>query len=277
VSRRNDVDYTRGVAISSSFHPDERTHVESVRYGKGSNFMGLLGTVMTDGVDGVPRWKLWAQQVVAEPGNALRSLSVRRWSEKGAIALVMQTVDNSVVVSSVKSRLGTWKLTSRQGEGEPSPRWIPAGNEAARRIAEHIDGFPFGNLGELIDAPITAHFIGGACIGADAEHGVIDPYHRVFGHEGLHVVDGAAVTANLGVNPSLTITAQAERAMALWPNKGDTDSRPPLGDAYVRVAPVAPVSPVVPESAPGALRLPIVDIRQGSAARRRSKRSAATD
>ena len=277
VSRRHDVDYTRGVAISSSFHPDARTHVESVRYGKGSNFMGLLGTVMTDGVDGVPRWKLWAQQVVAEPGNALRSLSVRRWSEKGAIALVMQTVDNSVVVSSVKSRLGTWKLTSRQGEGEPNPTWIPAGNEAARRIAEHIDGFPFGNLGELIDAPITAHFIGGACIGADTDHGVIDPYHRVFGHEGLHVVDGAAVTANLGVNPSLTITAQAERAMALWPNKGDSDSRPPLGEAYVRLAPVAPVSPVVPESAPGALRLPIVDIRQGSRARRRSKPAAATD
>jgi len=106
---------------------------------------------------------------------------------------------------------------------------------------------------------------------------VIDPYHRVYGHEGLHVVDGAAVTANLGVNPSLTITAQAERAMALWPNKGDSDSRPPLGEAYVRLAPVAPVSPVVPESAPGALRLPIVDIRQGSRARRRSKPAAATD
>jgi cholesterol oxidase len=232
---------------------------------------------MTDGVDGVPRWKVWAKQLAAEPVVAMRSLSVRRWSEKGAIALVMQSVDNSVIVSSAKSRLGTWKLTSRQGDGEPNPTWIPAGNEAGRRIAEHIDGFPFGNLGELIDAPLTAHFMGGACIGKDADHGVIDPYHRVFGHEGLHVVDGAAVTANLGVNPSLTITAQAERAMALWPNKGDTDPRPPLGESYLRVAPVAPVSPFVPESAPGALRLPIVDIRQGSAARRRSKRSAATD
>jgi cholesterol oxidase len=277
VSRRDDVDYTQGVAISSSFHPDSRTHVESVRYGKGSNFMGLLGTVMTDGVDGVPRWRVWAKQVAAEPGNALRSLSVRRWSEKGAIALVMQSVDNSVVVSSVRSRLGTWRLTSRQGDGEPNPTWIPSGNEAARRIAERIDGFPFGNLGEVIDAPMTAHFVGGACIGADAEHGVIDGYHRVFGHDGLHVVDGAAVSANLGVNPSLTITAQAERAMSYWPNTGEADTRPALGEPYVRVDPVAPQSPVVPAEAPGALRLPIVDIRQGSGARRRTKPAAATD
>ena len=87
---------------------------------------------------------------------------------------------------------------------------------------------------------MTAHFVGGACIGADAEHGVIDAYHRVFGHEGLHIVDGSAISANLGVNPSLTITAQAERAMALWPNKGEADQRPPLGSAYVPVPAVAP-------------------------------------
>ncbi|MBI1378463.1 MAG: FAD-dependent oxidoreductase [Frankiales bacterium] len=267
ISRRRDTDFTRGVAISSSFHPDERTHVESVRYGKGSNFMGLLGTVLTDGVDGVPRWKVWARTLAANPGDAVRSLSVRRWSERGAIALVMQSVDNSVTVSSIRTRLGRWKLTSRQGDGEPNPTWIPAGNEAARRIAEHIDGFPMGNLGELIDAPLTAHFVGGCCIGADAGHGVIDGYHRVFGHEGLHVVDGAAVTANLGVNPSLTITAQAERAMALWPNKGEPDPRPPLGSAYTEVDAVPPARPVVPESAPGALRLPVVDVRHGAAAR----------
>ena len=119
-----------------------------------------------------------------------------------------------------------------------------------------------GQIGDLIDAPMTAHFVGGACIGADPEHGVIDAYHRVFGHEGLHIVDGAAVSANLGVNPSLTITAQAERAMSFWPNKGDTDPRPPLGEEYVALAPVAPRRPVVPENAPGALRLPLVDVRR---------------
>jgi len=198
-----------------------------------------------------------------KPSDALRSLSVRRWSERGAIALVMQSVDNSVTVSSIRSRLGGWKLTSTQGDGEPNPTWIPAGNEAARRIAEHIDGFPMGNLGDLIDAPMTAHFVGGCSIGSDAEHGVIDGYHRVFGHEGLHVVDGSAITANLGVNPSLTITAQAERAMAMWPNKGEPDLRPPLGSAYVEVPVVPPSRPAVPASAPAALRLPIVEVRHG--------------
>jgi cholesterol oxidase len=161
----------------------------------------------------------------------------------------------------VKSRLG-FRLTSKQGDGEPNPTWIPAGNEASRRIAEKIDGFPMGQVGDLIDAPMTAHFVGGCCIGADADSGVIDGYHRVFGHDGLHIVDGSAVSANLGVNPSLTITAQAERAMALWPNKGEEDQRPPLGSAYVEVAPVAPHKPVVPADAPGALRLtasPVTD------------------
>ncbi len=261
ISRRKDVDFTRGVAITSSFHPDERTHVESVRYGKGSNLMGLLGTVLTDGVEGTPRWKVWLTTMAARPADALRSVSVRRWSERGAIALVMQSVDNSLTVSGVRTRLGRFTITSRQGEGEPNPTWIPAGNEAARRIAQQIDGFPMGQLGDLIDAPMTAHFVGGVCIGADSDRGVIDAYHRVFGHEGLHVVDGSAITANLGVNPSLTITAQAERAMALWPNKGDADPRPALGSAYVEVCAIAPLRPVVPETAPGALRLPIVGVR----------------
>jgi cholesterol oxidase len=103
--------------------------------------------------------------------------------------------------------------------------------------------------------PMTAHFIGGCPIGADPEHGVIDGYQRLFGHPGLHVVDGSALSANLGVNPSLTITAQAERAMAFWPNKGEADPRPPLGSAYRRVEPIAPHAPVVPADAPGALRV----------------------
>jgi len=103
---------------------------------------------------------------------------------------------------------------------------------------------------------LTAHSIGGCAIGESAETGVIDPYQRVHGHPGLHVSDGSAVTANLGVNPSLTITAQSERAMALWPNKGEPDPRPPVGEPYVRVPVVAPRSPAVPAHAPAAL-LPI--------------------
>ena len=107
---------------------------------------------------------------------------------------------------------------------------------------------------------MTAHFLGGCPIGADPEHGVIDPYHRLYGHPGIHVVDGSAVSANLGVNPSLTITAQAERAMSLWPNKGGTDPRPEQGAAYRRIAAVRPVAPVVPEDAFGALRLPLLPV-----------------
>src|SRR6185436_15960011 len=99
----------------------------------------------------------------------------------------------------------------------------------------------------------TAHILGGAAIGATPADGVVDPYQRVYGHPGLHVVDGTAVSANLGVNPSLTITAQAERAMSLWPNKGEADKRPALGSAYTRVDPVAPNAPIVPNDAPGRL------------------------
>ena len=89
---------------------------------------------------------------------------------------------------------------------------------------------------------------------------MVDPYQRVYNYPGLHIADGSAISANLGVNPSLTITAQAERAMALWPNKGEQDLRPALGSEYVELAPIAPRAPVVPASAPGALRLPIVGI-----------------
>jgi cholesterol oxidase len=103
--------------------------------------------------------------------------------------------------------------------------------------------------------PVTAHILGGAAIGAGVEDGVVDAYHRVFGHDGLHVVDGASVSANLGVNPSLTITALAERAMAHWPNRGEADPRPPLGESYRPVDPVPPRAPAVPADAPAALRL----------------------
>jgi cholesterol oxidase len=128
------------------------------------------------------------------------------------------------------------------------------------RIASGIGGFPLNSVGEMVDIPMTAHLLGGCAIGDSPESGVIDPFHRMYGYPGLHVVDGAAVSANLGVNPALTIAAQAERAMALWPNKDESDPRPPLGAAYQRVAPAAPWNPVVPPSAPGALRLPIVEI-----------------
>ena len=262
VRRSVDVDYTRGTTITSSFHADESTHVESVRYGRGSNLMGLLTTVMTDARPGVARWKVWARQLASDPLERARLLNVRRGSERSLIALVMQNVDNSLTVSSVRSRLLGWHLTTSQGEGDPNPDWIPAANDTARRLAATIGGTAAGNLGDLVSAPMTAHFMGGAVIGSTPERGVIDAFHRAFGHPGLHVVDGSSITANLGVNPSLTITALAERAMALWPNRGDDDERPPLGAGYRRVQAVAPQSPIVPPSAPAALRLPIEPVQR---------------
>lgn len=229
---------TEGVAITSSFHPTPDTHIEPVRYGKGSNAMGLLQTLMTDGDGRTPRWVKFLGQVVRNPVKMLRMLSVHRWSERTIIALVMQNLDNSITTYTTKGVLGRRKVTSKQGHGQPNPTWIPAGNEATRRIAEKIDGVAGGTWGEIFNIPLTAHFLGGAVIGSDRDHGVIDPYHRVHGYPTLSVVDGAAVSANLGVNPSLTIAAQAERAASLWPNKGEDDQRPEQGQPYRRIAPI---------------------------------------
>ena len=151
------------------------------------------------------------------------------------------------------TQAGGTAVTSTQGEGKPNPSWIPAANQAARVLATNIGGEPVGSWGDLLNVPMTAHFIGGCPIGDSPSTGVIDPYHRLYGYPGLHVVDGSALTANLGVNPALTITAQAERAVALWPNRGQRDPRPALGASYRRIDPVLPVSPVVPADAPAAL------------------------
>lgn len=255
-ARDREVDYTQGIAITSSFHPDDHTHIEPVRYGKGSNAIGLLQTVLSDGGGPVPRVFKTIGVALRHPAAFFRSLSVRHWSEKTVIALVMQTDDNSLELGSKRTVFGR-QLTSRRGAGDPPPSWIPQGHKAIRLLADKIDGDPGGSIAEVVNIPMTAHFLGGCVIGADADHGVVDPYHRIYGHPGLHVVDGSAVSANLGVNPSLTITAQAERAIAMWPNKGEQDKRPGLGEPYRRVAATAPRSPVVPESAPGALRLPL--------------------
>ncbi|MBJ8347419.1 FAD-dependent oxidoreductase [Antrihabitans sp. YC2-6] len=259
-----ELDLTRGVAITSSFHPTPDTHIEPVRYGKGSNSMGLLQTLMVDGGGKIPRWLKFVFVMLSHPRQFVRMMSVKNWSERTVIALVMQHLDNSITTYTKRGVFGR-KYTSKQGHGEPNPTWIPAGNEATRRVAEKIDGVAGGTWGELFNIPLTAHFLGGAAIGNDAEHGVIDPYQRVYGYPTLSVVDGAAVSANLGVNPSLTICAQAERAASMWPNKGEADLRPAQGSAYERIAAVVPNHPVVPEGAPGALRLPIFPVKASTA------------
>lgn len=251
-------DFTKGVAITSSIHPDASTHIEPVRYGKGSNAMGSL-TILQ-----VPYAKrrvlAWLTNVVRHPTIAGRSLSNRKWSERTIIGLVMQSLDNSLTAYRKPSGIGKGLLTARQGHGAPNPTQIAEATQAATLLAEEINGFAGSNIGELMGTPLTAHFLGGCPIGASAEEGVIDPYHRLHGHPGISVVDGSAVSANLGVNPSLTITAQAERAMSFWPNKGEPDPRPAQGTAYERLTPVKPVAPVVPQEAFGALRLPFLAV-----------------
>ncbi len=249
-----DIDFSAGSAITSSFFPDEHTHIEPVRYGKGSNFMGLMQTIMTDGYKSTGRRRHWLKQFIANPSLLGKILNVRRWSQRTVIALTMQNVDSSVTVSGKRGLFG-WHLTSTNDPLKPNATYIPAANEVVRRIADKYGGIAGGHIGDLIDAPFTAHFVGGCVIGENAEHGVIDPYHRVYNYPTLHIVDGSTITANLGVNPSLTITAQAERALSMWPNKGDADLRPAQGAKYLRSFPLAPNQPFVPAGAVGALKI----------------------
>ena len=251
-----EIDFSQGAAITSSFFPDKNTHVEPVRYGKGSNFMGLLQTIMTDGNSAKARRRQWVKTLITKPSMIGKILDVRKWSERTVIALVMQNVDSSMAVTGKRGIFG-WRLTSKNDSEHPNATYIPAANEVVRKIAKNYGGTPGGHIGDLVSAPFTAHFVGGCVISDDPNKGVIDPYHRVWNYPSLHIVDGSSVTANLGVNPSLTITAQAERAFSFWPNKGESDTRPPQSMEYQRIKPVAPKQPFVPENAYAALRVPL--------------------
>jgi cholesterol oxidase len=251
-ARRRGLDLTDGVAITSSIHPDPQTHIEPVRYGKGSNVVGVLQTLLVDG--GPFRTLRWLGALLRHPVLASRQFRLRGWSQRTLIALVMQSLDNSLTLRYRRNWRGRGRLVATPGHGSLRPSWIPAGNRAVRLLAEELGGTPGGAISEIFNLPVTAHILGGAVIGASPEHGVIDAYHRVYGHPGLHVMDGAAISANLGVNPSLTIAAQAERAVSFWPNRGDADPRAPLGQPYRRVDAVAPQAPVVPAGAPAQLR-----------------------
>ncbi|MDO9494153.1 MAG: GMC family oxidoreductase [Nocardioides sp.] len=257
-ARADDVDYSQGVAITSSIHLDERTHVEPCRYGHGSNTMGLAMATMTDPVPGRHRVGVMLREMWRGRRDLGRLHDPRHWSEQSFGLLVMQSLDNSLTTYTRARRWGRGRvMTTRQGIGEPNPSHIPLANEVGRRVAARMNGIPGAGWTEMFDIPTTGHFLGGCSIGTSAATGVVDPYHRLHGYDGLHVIDGSTLAANLGVNPSLTICAMAERAVSLWPNRGEPDPRPRSGSAYERVTPVAPHLPVVPTSAHGALRVPV--------------------
>jgi cholesterol oxidase len=252
VAKDKSVDYSKGSAITSSVFPDPDTHIEPVRYGRGSGFMGLLQSVVASGPKGqAPNIFRLIWVTLKNLPKLPNFYNLRTWPERTLILLVMQSRDNSLTTY--------WKrrLSSKQGHGEPNPAWVPMGHTVAREIAKDVNGTPGAVIGEPFGIPLTAHFLGGAVIGKDASSGVVDGYLRVFGQPGLHIVDGSALSANPGVNPSLSITALAEWAMAHWPNKSEADPRPSLGEAFRVVDSVKPKNPAVPASASGALRLPL--------------------
>ena len=252
VTSRTRTDLSQGVAGTSSIHPDAHTHIEAFHVEKGEDSPFALTTTLVAGER--HRLARWVLTNLCHPAAFARSLNARGAAERSISMLVMQDLDNSLTTYLKRGLLGA-KLASRQGRGEPNPNWNPVAHDFARRAAAKIDGDPHGYYFDVFNRPTTAHFIGGCSIGDSPTTGVVDPYQRLYGYPGLHIIDGSTIAANLGVNPALTITAMSERAVALWPNNGEPDSRPPLGAAYQRVSPVRPLNPVVPETAPGALRL----------------------
>jgi len=216
-------DMSQGVAIGSGIHIDQFTHIEATRYSRGSDALGLIATLLVNG-RGWRRIGAWLASAVRHPVKFCRAAWPFGFAQQTLIFLVMQTIDATL---RFELRRPWWWPFQRQlsSVGERIPTNIPAANAFTERAAAKFGGLPITSTSEILfDLPMTAHCIGGCVMGVDAEHGVIDAQHRVFGYQGLYVVDGAAVGANLGVNPSLTITALAERAMSLIPPKGTVRS-----------------------------------------------------
>ena len=219
--RDNNANMTEGVAITSKVALDEHTHLEPVRYSAGSDVLSSLSTLLTDGGGSVPRALRWVGTCLKNPIDFLRTLWPLGWAKKSLILLVMQTVPGHL---RMKLRRRWWwpfsHTITTDAEGSKVPRYIPAANDAAKRIAEKLDGVPVSSVTEvLLDIPTTAHILGGCAMGTTVDTGVIDTRNQVHGYSGLYVNDGSMIGGNLGVNPSLTITAMAERAMSFIPAK----------------------------------------------------------
>jgi cholesterol oxidase len=234
-------DFARSVAIASSIYPDPDTHIEPVTYGKGGDSISGLYTFLTGAGSAPQRALHWLAAIARHPITALRMLNPRHWSQRTVILLVMQTLDNAIRLVPKRNLLGGGvHLQTEEDPENPNPRYIAAAEDASRWFERRLGGVAQAGITEsLLNIPSTAHILGGAVIGAGPEQGVIGPDHRVHGYENLLVCDGAAMPANPGVNPSLTITAMSERALSLVPPKpgGGTTHLPdqarPAGRAAV--------------------------------------------
>lgn len=207
------------VAISCSLHIDHDTHVELFGYGRRADFVGTLYTVLVGQGGRVTRPLQWLAAIARHPLQWLRTLWPAGWSRRTVLLLVMQALDNAITLRSRRRWFGRgWRLVTEAHRERPSPTFIAGANEAAHWLARHTGGIAQSNLLEALgNIPTTAHLLGGAVIGADADSGVVDRDLCVFGYRNLLVCDGAALPANPGVNPSLTIAALAEHAMAQVP------------------------------------------------------------
>jgi cholesterol oxidase len=217
--RDDSKDFTRSVAITSSIYPDPDTHIEVVTYGRRGDALSRLFTMFTGPGTRATRPLRWIAAMMRHPLQSLRLLWPAAWSRRTVILLVMQTLDTAMSLRATPRRNGRGvKLQTEQDPARPNPTHIPAADAATKWFAARTGGIPQSGITEAtLNVPTTAHILGGAVIGADERSGVVDSRNRVFGYENMLICDGAAVPANPGVNPSLTITAMAERAMSFVP------------------------------------------------------------
>jgi cholesterol oxidase len=214
-------DLIKRVAISSSIYPDPHTHIETVTYGDDGDSMHRLYTLLVGDGTRVTRPLKLLVQILAHPKRFAQVLFPKHWSRRTIIILVMQTLDNAIALRPRKGPFGSFWLRTEQDPERPIPTFIPVANRAAEWFAQRTGGIAQSSLTEaLFNIPTTAHILGGAVIAPDPDGGVIDARQRVFGYENLLVCDGSAIPANVGVNPSLTITALAEHAMSHVPAAG---------------------------------------------------------
>jgi cholesterol oxidase len=215
-----DKDLSTGIAIGSILHTDAHSHLEPVRYSDGSGFFRLMMAPHVSGARVVTRLARLVGLLVRHPWRLLKAACTPNFARRTMILLYMRTLDGHLKMKRGRGLFtaGRKGVTTALQEGPAPTAHIPEATELAHRVAEKLDGVPLNMFTEtLMGIPTTAHILGGCCMGDSAQTGVIDSQHRVFGYEGLYVIDGSAISANPGVNPSLTITALAERAMTFIP------------------------------------------------------------